>query len=135
MKTTLAILGVDGQRNSAGKSFLASGVTFAHNARGEVPVWLAADDPTQRDWAHVLGRAKLSVHDGVLWADCDLLDDKLPGSLVKILYPHVCGKVVKVHGDIVQELVVDAINISLDHPQDSRITSLAAQGVRSTKRG
>jgi hypothetical protein len=135
MNARLAVLGVDGQRNSAGKSFLAKGVTFAHDAKGEVPVWLAAEELRDRDLTHLLGRAKLSVHDGVIWAECELLDDRLPSSLMKILYPHVCGKLTRLNGDVIAEMVVDGINISFDSPQDSRIPSLESQGIKARRKG
>lgn len=128
----LAVLGVDGKRNKAGTSFVAKGVRFA---RPEVPVWLEARETSQQDFAHLLGKARLSVHDDVLWADCDLLDDRLPGSLLPILYPHACGTVDKSHGDIVEVMTVTGINISTDTPLDERIANLVTQGVKARKKG
>ncbi len=135
MEAKLAVLGVDGVRNKAGKSFLAKGVVFALDARGEVPVWLEARELHERDLAHLVGRAKLSVHENVLWADCALLDDRLPGSLMKILYPHPCGKVIRAVGDIIHETLVDGINLSAEVPLDPRIATLNAQGVKARKKG
>lgn len=135
MEARLAVLGVDGVRNKGGKSFLAKGVQFKLDARGEVPVWLEARELEERVFARLAGRAKLSVHDNVLWADCDLLDDRLPGSLMKIIYPHPCGNVMKTNGDTVEEILVDGINLSADMPLDQRIVTLDAQGVKARKKG
>lgn len=135
MEARLAVLGVDGVRNKAGKSFLAKGVAFALDARGEVPVWLEARELHERDFAHLVGRAKLSVHENVLWADCSMLDDRLPGSLMKILYPHPCGKIIRAAGDIIHEMLVDGVNLSAETPLDPRIATLNAQGVRARKKG
>ncbi len=135
MNARLAVLGVDGQKNSAGISFVANGVTFKTDERGVVPVWLEAREMYQRDIYHLLGSAKLSVHDGVLWADCELLDIRLPGSLMNILYPHACGEVVRNIGPVVHEMVIDGINISSDTPLDTRVGTLHSQGVKATVKG
>lgn len=128
----LAVMGVDGRRNKGGMSFVAKGVKFA---KPEVSVWLEARENAQQDLAHLIGKARLSVHDNVLWADCDLLDDRLPGSLVKILYPHACGTVDRANGNIILEMTVTGINISSDQPLDERIGTLATQGVKARKKG
>jgi hypothetical protein len=132
MNVHLAVLGVDGVRNKAGKSFMDKGITCKE---GEVPVWLEARELRDRDLSHIIGSAKLSVHDGVLWADCKLLDFRLPASLVRILYPHPCGTVLKTEGDVVQEMYVDGVNFSSDEPLDTRIATLVVQGVKATMKG
>lgn len=135
MEARLAVLGVDGQRNKAGKSFRDAGVEFKVDSRGEVPVWLEAGDPADRHMGSIIGSAKLSIHEKVVWADTRLLDDKLPGSLVKILYPHVCGAIKRVVNNHVEEMVIDGINLSADEPLDGRIATLANQGVKARKKG
>lgn len=135
MEVKLAVLGVDGVRNKAGKSFLAKGVQFKLDARGEVPVWLEAREPHERVLSRLTGRAKLSMHEGVLWADCDLLDERLPGSLVKILFPHPCGRITKLVGDTIEGMTVDGINLSAEQPLDPRIGTLQSQGVKARRKG
>lgn len=135
MEARLAVLGVDAHRNTAGKSFIAKGVKFALDERGEVPVWLEARELHERDFAHLVGKAKLSIHDDVLWADCQLLDDRLPGTLMKVLYPHACGSVLRMAGDVIHEMLVNGINLSAEQPLDQRICTLAGQGIRARKKG
>lgn len=131
----LAVIGVDGQRNNAGMIFLAAGVTFAVDKDGFVPVWLEGTDPKDRDIHHLIGKAKLSVHDGVVWAECEILDDKLPASLLKNLFPHICGKAGVVTGNTVRTMSIEGVNLSSDQPLDPRVGSLATQGVKPRKKG
>lgn len=132
MKGHLAILGVDGVRNSAGKTFHAEGVTFPG---AEVPVYLEVGGTLPWDFRNIVGKAKLSVHDGVLWADCEFLAHRLPGSMLSILYPHPCGDVLLVEGDAVKRIKVTALNLSCDQPQDQRIRTLGSQGVKAEVKG
>jgi hypothetical protein len=131
MKGHLAILGVDGERNSAGKTFHAEGVTFLP----EVPVYLVADTPAERDFAHIVGKAKLSVHNGVLWADCEFVAHRLPASMLDILYPHPCNIIGLMNGDSVKRVKIDGVNLSCDLPLDSRIRSLSNQGMKAEVKG
>lgn len=132
MNVKLAVLGVDGHRNKAGKTFHAEGVALTE---GRVPVWLEAYSERDHDFAHLIGHATLSVHDGVLWADCGLLDWRLPGSLLAILYPQPVGDIIEVAGDAVKKILVKGVNIGCDAPLDERIPSLSAQGVKARVRG
>jgi hypothetical protein len=134
MEHKLAVMGVDAHRNKAGKSFLAKGVSFKLDARGEIPVWLEAFDECDRTLGHLVGSAKMSVHDEVIWADVRLREDWLTDSLIKILYPHVLSRITRAAGDTIMEMVVDGINLSADEPLDGRIATLAVQGVRARRK-
>jgi hypothetical protein len=135
MQARLAVLGVDGVRNTNGESFRAEGVQFRLDSSGAVSVWLEANGPAQMTLDRIAGKAKPSIHDGVIWADCDLLDDKLPGSLVRVLYPHPMGVVLERKGSVIASILVTGINLSADKPVDERIPTLQMQGVKARKKG
>lgn len=135
MNIRLAILGCDGSRNKAGFSFRDKGVTFKADISGYVPVWLEARDQKLRDLAHLIGKAKLEIHEHVVWANCELLDDKLPENLLRQLWPHADGRITKCIGKHVMEMTVDSVVLSSDEPTDGRIGSLRDQGAKSARKG
>jgi hypothetical protein len=131
MEAKLAVIGVDGHRNKDGKSFLAKGVSVKSD---QVPVWMEAKDDSDRDFAHMVGRAKVSVHDGVLWADCQLVEERFSAPLLKLLYPHPLCIVMRRTGNVIAEMVVEGINLSFDPPTDGRIPTMGAQGIKSARK-
>lgn len=120
MDIKLVVIGVDGKRNKLGKCFTDKGISFKIDADGFVPVWL--------ETYNLIGKAKLSVTDKILWADCLLLDIHLSVSILKNLYPHPINERVKICGDTVEGMVVKGINLSSNPSLDRRVGSLKAQG-------
>jgi hypothetical protein len=132
MKAKLAILGVDGVRHQDGRSYLAKGLLFSDVVAGHVPVWLEAGE---HDFAHLVGTAKLSMHNDVVWADCELLSNRVLGTVVKVMYPHPCIREMKRDGKIIQEFYIDGVNLSAEAPNDKRIATMANQGVVAERKG
>jgi hypothetical protein len=131
----LAILVADLQRNEAGIAFRDKGVGLPEKP---VPVFLeAALDPIHggRSLANIIGQAKLSMHNQVVWADVDWLEHRLGTTQFGILYPHPWGEVKSIVGGVVEDMVIDAVGLMVNKPQDPRIGSLRQQGWKSKRAG
>lgn len=131
MNARLAILIADGQRNQAGQAFAAKGVEF----KDATNAFVMLEDDGTNSLATIVGRATLSMHENVVYADCELMEHRLLASQLAILYPHPLGYILESDGSDIKRVLIKNVNLSVSRPSDPRITSLSQQGVKPRRRG
>jgi hypothetical protein len=118
VKGSVAILICDGQPDSQGCSYKPEGVTLP---KGEVPVTLEFD---RTSFAAYVGKAKLRMDGGIIYADLNLLDVRLPEPAPQVLYPAAGG------ASSTAKFIITDVGLSVHRNVDHRIGTLAQQGIK-----
>lgn len=124
MKGTVQVLICDSTPDSQGNLFRAEGVALPTE---EVPVILEF----QLGYlAAYVGRAKLRMNAGVIYADMELLARMGENSALHTLYPIPVFSVTERHGQVIHNTGVKYIGLSISRHADHRINTVGQQGLK-----
>lgn len=124
MNGTVQVLICDGTPDSSGNIFRAEGISLPSE---EVPVILEFQEGNLPAY---VGRAKLRMNAGVVYADVSLLTRMGENSALQTLYPIPVFSVTERHGQVIHNTGVRYVGLSISRHADHRINTVGQQGVR-----